>query len=685
MPLKKETPMRPPPKKRTKEIREMMKNVDRDSQNTPLENLNGDLLAVNKPVKKKSKVKSDNLSLPKTQQLLDKIAEIDEKGRSIVGDRMFRCDFCGNEYICVKRILTHVVKTHDILLDRSVDHITVLKKNLSPKICDICGYKAKDANIYYIHFHKYFRHGVQLPQGWKPFTCDFCGKEFFTKFQLKEHKLAHFEETPFVCEHCGNGFKTRTCLNSHVFHKHSSVKRHKCPDCVKTFKTKTQMLVHTRTHSGEKPFSCPHCSYKSTTRGNMRLHLTNRHKFETDVITKIMQELKATETELPVDEDGNLIRMKESGFSIKLGQSDGQVLQIDPAGSAETRSMDTLADVASSKAKGVVGKDVKNAPGDEPQIQERPLMTDMDASKAFENQYSQMAGFDDVKANSAAAVHQELHVIQDGDFLDQDVSRPLELVITNEMDSVVEMQVVSSEYPAESYKPHGTDMSEQTDTTQLHDNRSVLNAELQAQESRMIVRDMLHQLDSRPPIDSRSLLKAALMQSHGQNIEDRDTADAQIIQVPESFFQEGNTLVAEQMNENLVPVPNQYTTNNRLQTYDTGRNVSVEPLQLVISSSNMQHKVERHPMQGYNNTPLSPQSYNGGPTVKVQQSEIPTIISEEMQQSEQIQGQIQAQALGTNQAYEVTSQASSVQHLSNDEHALMYQNYYQQNYHHGYQ
>ena len=674
--------MRPPPKKRTKEIREMMRSVDKSSQNPFVETLIKDeLTAMKKQEKKKRTINPGHLCLPKTKLLVEKILEIDEKGSDIVGDRMYRCEFCGNEYICAKRILTHVVKTHDILLDETADHISVLKKNLSPKVCDVCGYKAKDANIYYIHFHKYFRHGVPLPQGWKPFKCDFCGKEFFTKFQLKDHKLTHFEETPFVCEHCGNGFKTRTCLNSHVFHKHSTVKRHKCPECVKTFKTHTQMIVHTRTHSGEKPFGCPHCIYRSTTRGNLRLHLANRHKFETEYITKIMKEVKAidTGTAPSIDEDGNVIRLKESGFAVKLGQVDGEVLQIDPTGSSETRSMDTLADVASSKASDDSGRNLRNETANEQPVQNETLLSGVDATKTFENQYSQVS-FDDVKAVSVG--HQEIHSLQEGDFLD--VSRPLHLVISNNVENSLEMQVVTSEYAGGSYRVDDTTITAPTESKPIHDIRNASNVELQSQESRMIVRDILHQLDVRPQIDSRSLLKAALMQGPDQNLDNRGVADAQIIQVPESFFQEGTNLVAEQIGDNLLTVPNQYADNNRLQSYDTSRNVTAEPLQLVINTANLQSKSEQQTVQRYHNPMQSPQPYSDGCAVKSHQSEIPTIISEEMQQAEQLEDQTQAQGIGANQTYEGNSQPHAEPHLS-EEQVLMYQNYYQQNYHHGYQ
>lgn len=238
-------------------------------------------------IKKKRKITPKSDSIQHIVQELEKMAsEIQD------GETQFKCKLCGNEFVFPKRSVTHLIKTHEVTECNVIENVIIRKRESSPKVCDICGYATKDPNFYYIHYHKYFRHGIPLPKGWKPFTCDICGKECFTKFQLRDHKLIHQEDTPFICEVCGQGFKSRTCLNSHVFHRHSSERKHICPECQRSFKTKTQMLVHMRTHTGEKPFHCPECPYKSTTRGNMRLHLANRHKFNVETIRNLMYQIK---------------------------------------------------------------------------------------------------------------------------------------------------------------------------------------------------------------------------------------------------------------------------------------------------------------------------------------------------------------------------------------------------------
>lgn len=64
----------------------------------------------------------------------------------------------------------------------------------------------------------------------------------------------------YYCDICKAVFYSRKGLVDHMTNKHMGKKvpnmPHSCPECRKRFRLKSQMVIHRRCHTGERPYVC---------------------------------------------------------------------------------------------------------------------------------------------------------------------------------------------------------------------------------------------------------------------------------------------------------------------------------------------------------------------------------------------------------------------------------------------
>lgn len=177
--------------------------------------------------------------------------------RSHTNDKPYHCTLCVKRYKDKGTLKRHVEKKHS--------GIQKEKKC----ICETCGKEFNTKSAIKIH--------LRTHTGEKPHACPFCPKKFTQISSLLRHKMRHTGERPHKCPICSKKFCTKTELKNH-FPKHTSEKNYSCPICNASLKYLTNVKKHILAkHSESNSFICNHCGRTFNTKGALRSHIIRQH------------------------------------------------------------------------------------------------------------------------------------------------------------------------------------------------------------------------------------------------------------------------------------------------------------------------------------------------------------------------------------------------------------------------
>ena len=130
---------------------------------------------------------------------------------------------------------------------------------------------------------------TNLQDGTDKFKCPKCPMTCTSLTKLIAHyTVLHVNSNyrTFSCTECNFKTISSDSLERHILRKHHknkamhsfTVKVYRCPECPRILKSKSELIVHSRVHTGERPYPCNECSYRAKQKRHLMGHIKNIHQ-----------------------------------------------------------------------------------------------------------------------------------------------------------------------------------------------------------------------------------------------------------------------------------------------------------------------------------------------------------------------------------------------------------------------
>ncbi|XP_021699289.1 zinc finger protein 25 isoform X2 [Aedes aegypti] len=214
--------------------------------------------------------------------------KLKEHFRMIHEKQIFKCEQCASSFLGRREHENHIEKHRDGTIDNCVEFaLRLWNDNFKCTVCDRSFYNETYLDAHLEKEHKVYnikapdcKSNMIVPD--YKFKCKECDATYRLKSSLKGHVFKNHRSQPKVCTHCGATFKSNNELDCHVRYLHTKDFRFKCDFCDKRCNTNSDLQVHRRTHTNERPYKCSYegCGKDYKTNGAIIKHIRSVHTME---------------------------------------------------------------------------------------------------------------------------------------------------------------------------------------------------------------------------------------------------------------------------------------------------------------------------------------------------------------------------------------------------------------------
>ena len=133
------------------------------------------------------------------------------------------------------------------------------------------------------------------------FLCHLCKKSFDRQYRLKRHLQVHNPNRQKIrCDLCTKSFTRQDSLEAHIKAAHSKLRPYVCTyeGCNKAYSNSSQLLQHSRLHTGGKPYQCTFCDKSFAFANEHKEHVRDMHTNSTSHKCSYCHKIYSSEEEL---------------------------------------------------------------------------------------------------------------------------------------------------------------------------------------------------------------------------------------------------------------------------------------------------------------------------------------------------------------------------------------------------